>query len=191
MTSSPTQSRALGFGPRFGPGLRSGLVFGSGRDLGYGLLACAAALAISASSVLAQQGGSSGNRQQARPAAPADEVVPQPRQEKQYPLGAAWTAVSQNGKSFPGERPTLTIDDTLRAKGFAGCNTFSATAYPLREQGLAVGPVAVTRRSCEAGLNASERSFLVALRGARKWDLVQGQLVLSGAAGELRFERAL
>jgi heat shock protein HslJ len=36
----------------------------------------------------------------------------------------------------------------------------------------------------------TERAFLVALRNARKWDVVNGQLVLQGTA-ELRFVRAL
>ncbi|MCO4053830.1 MAG: META domain-containing protein [Bosea sp.] len=117
--------------------------------------------------------------------------VPQPRTEKQFPLGASWSAISLNGRPLDGERPTLVIDDQLRAKGFAGCNTFSAAAYPLRDQGFAVGPVAVTRRACPAPAMAAERSFLVSLRGARKWDIVNGQLVLQGVGGELRFERAL
>jgi heat shock protein HslJ len=118
-------------------------------------------------------------------------AVPQPRQEKVFPLGASWALVTLNGKPVSGERPTLIVDDQLRGRGFAGCNTFSATAYPLREQAFAVGPVAVTRKSCEQGANATERAFLVAFRGSRKWDVVNGQLVLSGVAGELKFERSL
>jgi heat shock protein HslJ len=126
-----------------------------------------------------------------RPSAQPDNQVPQPRPEKQFPLGTAWSAVSISGRPVGGERPTLMVDDQLRAKGFAGCNTFSATGFPLREQGFAVGPVAVTRKACDGGAAANERAFLVALRGARKWDVVNGQLVIQGVAGELRFERAL
>jgi heat shock protein HslJ len=118
-------------------------------------------------------------------------AVPQGRQEKIFPIGASWTAVSVNGRPFSGERPTLIIDQQLRGKGFAGCNTFSATAYPLREQALAVGPVAVTRRACEKTAMDMERAFLVALRSARRWDIVEGRLIIQGMAGELRFERAL
>jgi heat shock protein HslJ len=118
-------------------------------------------------------------------------AVPQPRQDKQFPLGATWTAVSINGRPLSGERPSLVVDDQLRAKGFGGCNTYSATAYPLREQGFAVGPVAVTRKACEQGVMAQERGYLTALRGARKWDVVEGRLVVTGVAGEIRFERAL
>jgi heat shock protein HslJ len=113
------------------------------------------------------------------------------QREKQFPLGSSWTASSLNGRPFGGERPSMTLDDQLRAKGFAGCNTYSATAFPLRQQGFAVGPVAVTRRACDAASMATERAFLVALRTAQRWDLVGGQLVLRGQNAEIRFDRAL
>lgn len=131
---------------------------------------------------------------QTRPSQPSSQrpstEAPQQR-EKQFPLGAAWTAISVNGRAVGGERPSLVVDDQLRGKGFSGCNNFSATAYPLREQGFVVGPVAVTRRACAADAMATERTFLVAFRGTRKWDIVNGQLILQGVAGEIRFERAL
>src|SRR3954447_18106850 len=78
----------------------------------------------------------------ARPAAPAPAPapapgnVPQPRQEKIFPLGTTWVAASLNGKPFTAARPSFTLDQQFRSKGFAGCNTFAATAYPLREQNL-------------------------------------------------------
>lgn len=122
---------------------------------------------------------------------PDTNPVPQASREKQFPLGAQWTLVSLNGKPIGGERPSMLLDDQLQAKGFAGCNTYAATAYPLREQGFVVGPIAVTRRACPAPVMAGETAFLRALRVARKWDLVEGRLVLQGQAGELRFERAL
>jgi heat shock protein HslJ len=127
----------------------------------------------------------------ARSAAPAPGNVPQPRQEKIFPLGATWVAVSLNGKPFTGDRPSFTLDQQFRAKGFAGCNTFAATAYPLREQNLAVGPFALTKKACDKSLMASEQAFLVALRSAGKWDQNGSTLVIKSQAGELRFERAL
>jgi heat shock protein HslJ len=114
-----------------------------------------------------------------------------PKQEKQFPLGQSWTAISLNGKSFSGARPSFQIDENLRGTGFSGCNTFSATTFPLREQNFATGPVAVTKRSCDAGASAVERSFLVALRGARTWDVTEGRLIIKGAGGELVFERGI
>lgn len=114
-----------------------------------------------------------------------------PKQEKQFPLGQSWTAVSLNGKSFGSARPSLQVDENLRGTGYSGCNTFSATTYPLREQNFATGPVAVTKKSCDAASNAVERGFLVALRGARTWDVSEGRLIIKGAGGELVFDRGI
>ena len=83
------------------------------------------------------------------------------------------------------------VDQNLRGTGFAGCNTYSASAYPLRQQGFAVGPVAVTKRACDKAVMDFERNFLLALRGSRQWDLVEGRLVLKTAAGEIRFDRGI
>ncbi|MFC0282839.1 META domain-containing protein [Camelimonas abortus] len=115
----------------------------------------------------------------------------QPRKiEKNFPLGKNWIAVSLNGKRYTGaERPSFVLDSQFRARGFGGCNTFSAVAFPLRDQGIAVGPLALTRRACDRHVQAAETAFLTALRYAQKWDLVGGQLVLKGPAGELRFDR--
>lgn len=122
--------------------------------------------------------------------APQTEI-PQAKQEKNFPLGATWSAVSLNGKPIGDRRATLQVDMNLRGTGFAGCNTFSAAAYPLRQQGFAVGPVALTKRTCDKGMADFERSYLLALRGVNNWDLVGGSLVLKGAAGELRFDRGI
>jgi heat shock protein HslJ len=118
-------------------------------------------------------------------------IPPSRPTEKVFPLDATWTAVSLNGKSFSGERPSFSIDKQYRARGFGGCNSFAATAFPLREQSLAVGPLAMTKRSCDKGLAALEQTFLVALRTAGKWDFVGSTLVIKSQAGELRLERAL
>lgn len=113
-------------------------------------------------------------------------------QEKVFPLGSMWTAVSMNGKPFTGaDRPSFIIDSQYRARGYGGCNTFTATAFPLREQHLAVGPLALTKKTCDKALAASEQAFLVALRTAGQWDLVGSQLVIRSPNGELRFDRAL
>jgi heat shock protein HslJ len=118
--------------------------------------------------------------------------APQPRQmDKIFPLGASWIAVSLNGRPFTGERPSFTIDQRLRATGFGGCRNFTTVAYPLREQGLAVGPFELTRKSCSKDVMAREEAFLVALRTAAKWEQQGSTLVLRSPNGELRFERAL
>jgi heat shock protein HslJ len=118
-------------------------------------------------------------------------VPPSKATDKTFPLDSTWTAISLNGKSFGGERPSFSIDKQYRARGFGGCNSFAATAFPLREQSLAVGPLALTKRPCDKGLAALEQSFLVAFRTAAKWDFVGSQLIIKSQAGELRLERAL
>ena len=115
------------------------------------------------------------------------------KQEKRFPMGASWVAISLNGKSFNGiERPSFTISEQFRATGFGGCNAFSATAYPLRQQHIAVGPIALTRKQCDKSVMDTERAFLVALRTAAQWDIVNSStLIVKSQAGELRFERML
>jgi heat shock protein HslJ len=130
-----------------------------------------------------------------RPAGPArrvDTKVPQPgQQDKIFPIGSVWTAVSLNGKPFTGDRPSFALDDQLRARGFGGCNNYSTTAYPLREQKLAVGPFALTKKTCDKAVMAAEQAFLVALRTSAQWDISGPYLTIRTQSGELKFERAL
>ncbi len=141
-------------------------------------------------SAQAVRGWGSKNREQATK---AKQYVPAAKaQEKMFPLDSTWTAVSVNGKTFPStERPSFIIDKQYRARGFGGCNTFVATAFPLKEQHLAVGPLALTKKPCENGLSASEKNFLMAFRTSGAWDIVGSQLVIKSQAGEIKFERAL
>lgn len=132
-----------------------------------------------------------------RPAGPTRQVdnkaVPQPGgQGKIFPLGSSWIAVSLNGKPFGGtERPSFKLDDQMRATGFSGCNTYSTTAYPLRNQGLAVAPFALTKRTCDKAAMATEQAFLMALRSSGKWDIQGRTLIIKSQTGELHLERAL
>ena len=89
------------------------------------------------------------------------------------------------------ERPAFTLDDQFRVRGFGGCNSFSATAFPLKEQGIAVGPLAMTKRSCDPAVMATEQAFFNALRTSAKWDTIIGSLVIKGPNGEMKFERSL
>jgi heat shock protein HslJ len=153
------------------------------RRLGYAaLLAALAVLAVSPAEAQRRS-------RQAPPPQP-DQTIPT-QQEKNFPLGATWSAATLNGKSIADRRATFQVDQNLRGTGFGGCNTFSAAAYPLKQQGLAVGPVALTKRACDKGMLDFERSFLTALRAARNWDLVNGRLVVKGAAGEVTFDRGI
>ncbi len=123
---------------------------------------------------------------------PQGTFNPVHKEEKRFPLGASWIAVSMNGKTFAGtERPAIALDDQFRVRGFGGCNSFSATAFPLKEQGIAVGPLAMTKRSCDKNVMATEQAFFSAFRTSAKWDTVVGSLVIKGPNGELKFERSL
>ena len=126
-------------------------------------------------------------------AAQEQKTTPAPQQrEKQFPVPSSWVAISLNGKPFTGrERPTFSLDKQYRAKGFGGCNTYSATSYPLREQRLAVGPFALTKKQCEKDVMEAERAFLVALRTSMQWDYDGAILVVRTQSGELRFERSI
>ncbi len=151
----------------------------------------AAAIALIASSALVSDAQAQARPRRGSQLPQPDQTVPPPKQEKTFPLGASWSAISLNGKPISDRRATFQVDANLRGTGFGGCNTFSATTYPLKDQGFAVGPIALTKRACDKGLADFERSLLTALRAARNWDLVNGNLVLKGGAGELRFDRAL
>ncbi|MCG6122445.1 MAG: META domain-containing protein [Microvirga sp.] len=140
-------------------------------------------------------GAAPANAQQPGPAPeasrPVDERVPQPLREEQFPLGVAYVAVSLNGRDFPGEKPAVILDTNFSLRGFAGCNNYSAIAYPQPDQGIAVGPFALTNRECDRATMTSERGFLTALRGAQRWRIEGNVMTISGPGGELRFERSL
>jgi heat shock protein HslJ len=153
------------------------------RALRFAVLVAALALATTAAQAQNQFGY--GRKKEEAPKGPA------PKQEKQFPFGASWTLVSLNGKTFSGERPSFILDQQYRIKGFGGCNTFSATAYALREQRFAVGPLALTKKACDKGVMASEQAFFMALRTAALWDLAGPNLVIKGQNGELKLERSL
>jgi heat shock protein HslJ len=86
---------------------------------------------------------------------------------------------------------SLQIDGNLRGSGYTGCNAWSATLYPVKEQHLLMGPVALTKKQCAKDVMAIEMGFLSALLGSPTWDLVNGELVVKGPRGTLHFDRSL
>lgn len=161
------------------------------RAIVFAAVACAIAAGSAVTSVQAQ--GVTGFGRDAREKPDKKQYIPATKpQEKIFPLDATWTAVSLNGKQFNGaDRPSFIIDKQYRARGYGGCNTFAATAFPLRDQQLAVGPLALTKKPCDKGLGSLEQDFFIALRTAGQWDIVGSQLVIKSQKGELRFDRAL
>jgi heat shock protein HslJ len=126
-----------------------------------------------------------------RPADVDPSIKQAPQAPQKFPIDLQWTLVSLTGKQIPAERPSVQIDSQFRARGFGGCNTFSATAIPQPGQRFAVGPIAQTKKACAPGVNEFERAFLIAFRTAVFWGLKDGYLVFAGPGGELKFERGL
>lgn len=142
------------------------------------------ALAATAADAQSRRGGDDPQKK------PQSEAPPQP-QQKIFPTKVSWVAVSLNGKPFTGERPSFVVDEQFSIRGFGGCNTFRAVAYPLREQRFAVGPFALTKKTCDKAVMDQERNFLIALRTSVQWDTVAGSLVLKTQNGEIKLDRVL
>ena len=117
---------------------------------------------------------------------------PLPPQQKNFPLDQTWQLKELNGKPVPADiDASLKIDGALRGSGFTGCNSWSATMYPIADQHLAVGPFALTKKQCDKDTMAVEVGFLSALLDRPTWDLVNGELVIKGPHGSLRLARSL
>ena len=63
--------------------------------------------------------------------------------------------------------------------------------YPVKDQHLAVGPYALTKKQCAKDIMALETGFLSGLLGNPEWDLVNGDLVIKGPRGTMRLARSL
>ena len=117
---------------------------------------------------------------------------PMPPLEKNFPLDQTWSLRELNGKPVPdGLDISLKIDGSLRGSGFTGCNSWSATLYPVKDQHLLVGPFALTKKQCPKDVMQLEFGFLSGLLGSPGWDLVNGDLVIKGPRGTMRLARSL
>lgn len=110
--------------------------------------------------------------------------------ESPFPTKATWQLRSINGKNPPAEA-SLLIDENLRGTGSSGCNTWSATLYPIKGHRLAMGPVAMTKKSCSPEVNTFERAYLTVLRSGPTWDLQGSTLTVKSQYGELVYNRGL
>ena len=120
-------------------------------------------------------------------AAPGPLPIPEPP----FPFGADWTLVDIDGKPVSGDRPSFRLDDKDRATGFAGCNTYSMTLYPVRNQRLLAGAIAMTHKSCDRPAMVTERLLLVGLHSAPTWRLENGELLIRTSATSMRFRRGI
>ena len=117
---------------------------------------------------------------------------PLPPQQKNFPLDQTWSLRELNGKPVPSSiDASLLIDGNLRGSGFTGCNSWSASLYPIKDQHLLVGPFALTKKQCPKDVMAIEFGFLSNLTSSPTWDLVNGDLVIKGPRGSMRLARSL
>jgi heat shock protein HslJ len=117
---------------------------------------------------------------------------PLPPLQKNFPLDQTWSLRELNGKPIDSTLDvSLKIDSALRGSGYTGCNSWSATMYPIKDQHLMVGPYALTKKQCDKDIMAIEFGFLSALMAEPTWDLVNGELVIKGQRGALRMVRSL
>lgn len=110
--------------------------------------------------------------------------------ESPFPTKANWLLTTINGKNPPADA-SLLIDENLRGSGSSGCNTWSATLYPIKGHKLAMGPVAMTKKTCSNDVNGFERAYLTVLRSGPVWDLKGSTLTVKSQYGELVFNRGL
>lgn len=83
-----------------------------------------------------------------------------------------------------GERPlidssmlTLTLLDSNRASGMAGCNTWTAE-YQLKDDHFSLDSIATTRKLCAPALMEQEQRFLAALAEVQRWEFAEHQQLL-------------
>ncbi len=110
--------------------------------------------------------------------------------ESPFPTKANWQLVTINGKTPPAEA-SLLIDENLRGTGLSGCNTWSATLYPVKGHRLAMGPIALTKKSCSAEIAGFERAYLSILATGPVWDVKGSTLTVKSKNGELVYNRGL
>ena len=178
MTLTPTRSVSL-------PTAKS-------RSLGRsGVSLALAALLMAGPSVTAASAAGFAKVPKQAPDAPVPKGPTGPA-EQQFPFGATWLLDSINGKPASGDVPSFRLDDKLRAVGFGGCNSFSMALYPIKDQKLAAGSIAATKKSCGKPLDDMERSMLIGLHSLPVWHLESnGDLTVKGESGTMLFRRGL
>jgi heat shock protein HslJ len=151
----------------------------------------AVGLTLDATAAFAQLTGMSGPRlprkqEEQKPKGPSGPV------EQQFPFGSTWLLDNINGKPATGDVPSFRLDDKLRATGFGGCNSFSMALYPIKDQKLAAGAIATTKKTCGKDLDELERNLLVGLHSLPTWHLESnGDLTVKGQTGTMLFHRGL
>ncbi len=117
-----------------------------------------------------------------------DAVGTSPAAETPGPTGDAglegtdWSIEAVGGTTLAPDPPaTLSVEPGGQVAGQTGCNQFNGTVS-VDGAALTFGPLATTRKACEAGLMEQERAILDALAGVTGWSVAaDGTLHLTGA----------
>lgn len=112
--------------------------------------------------------------------------------EMKFPTRANYELKSINGKPVPNDIiVTFIVDDAFRGTGNAGCNTWSATIYPVKGQRLAVGPVALTGKVCDKSRMDIEHAFVSILHASPKWNTSGSEMTLKLPQASMVLQRSL
>ncbi len=112
--------------------------------------------------------------------------------QKNFPLDQTFSLRELDGKPVASSLDiSLKIDSALHASGFAGCASWSAVMYPVKDQHLLTGQFAPMRKQCDKETMDIQTKFLGSLLGSPSWDLVNGDLVIKGPRGAIRMVRSL
>eukprot|EP01037_Dinobryon_pediforme_P009581 gene9581-9658_t len=115
-----------------------------------------------------------------------------PGVEKKFPTKSSYELKSINGKPVPTQViVTFIVDDAFRGTGNAGCNTWSATIYPVKGQRIAVGPVAITQKSCDKERMDIEHTFISILHASPTWDTNGSEMTLKLPQATMVLQRSL
>jgi len=98
-------------------------------------------------------------------------------------VGPEWVAVEITGQAvLATPRTTLTFTPEGNAQGLGACNRFNG-GYTLKDQALAIGPLASTMMACPPAIADQEQRFHQALGAVKAWRIEAGALQLLGADG--------
>jgi heat shock protein HslJ len=102
--------------------------------------------------------------------------------------GQPWALVTRGGQTIdPSLGVSATFGDDGTVSGFGGCNEYDTT-YTIDGAALAIEPVAATRKTCAANVDATESAFFTALEGAASLAITGADLIVTTRDGsELAF----
>jgi heat shock protein HslJ len=104
---------------------------------------------------------------------------------------SSWRAMEIEGQPVEGRHPPeIMFDSRSYVSGTGGCNTFHAPVVG-ESDGVSFGPIASSRRACEAALMQQEQRFFAALTKKTRLESDLDKLFLVAEDGQvaLRFMR--